>query len=99
MVRKRVRLDKSLPLKRSEVTRTKMSESQKGRIMSEESKRKMSESHKGSIPWNKGRTGVYSEETKRKMSEARKGMTMSEKIKELEKRIDEFEEDKTKSEV
>lgn len=38
-----------------------------GRKHTEESKRKISLSHKGSIPWNKGRVGIYSEETLSKM--------------------------------
>ena len=42
---------------RSEETRRKISESNKGKTVSEESKRKNSESHKGKTVWNKGVTG------------------------------------------
>jgi len=38
-----------------------------GKHLSEETKKKISNSHKGSIPWNKGKTGVYSKETVAKM--------------------------------
>lgn len=41
----------------------------------DETKRKISESKIGSVPWNKGKIGVYSEETIAKMGNARKGKT------------------------
>jgi len=60
---------------RSDLTRKKISESSKGKKMSEESKQKMSESHKGKIPWNKGIP--QSEETKKKLNLKFKGKKMS----------------------
>lgn len=58
---------------RSESTKLKMSEAQKGRVLSIESRRKMSESLKSRDAWNKGKKGIYSEDTIRKMSESCKG--------------------------
>jgi hypothetical protein len=43
-----------------------------GGRQSEESRKKMSESKKGSIPWNKGKTGIYTETTLTKISIASK---------------------------
>lgn len=58
--------------KRSEETKRKISESEKGKKRSEETCRKISESHKGRH---------LSEEAKKKMSEARKGHPVSEETK------------------
>lgn len=44
----------------------------------ESTRQKMSDSKKGTIPWNKGKTGVYSDETKKKISEANRRRTHSE---------------------
>lgn len=41
----------------------------RGKHHTKESKKKLSDSQLGSVPWNKGRIGVYSEETLRKMRE------------------------------
>lgn len=60
-------------LNRSESTKIKMSEAQKGRVLSKESYKKISESNKGKAAWNKGKSGIYSEYTLRKMSESKKG--------------------------
>lgn len=49
---------------RSDEYRKKLSASLTGRKHTESHRRKISEGKKGSIPWNKGRTGVYSEETR-----------------------------------
>lgn len=73
---------------RSEETRRKLSEFNKGKnnpnygkskILDEKTKHKISNSLKGHIPWNKGKKiKPHSEETKRKISESLKG---KEKIK------------------
>jgi hypothetical protein len=55
----------------SKETREKQSKAHKN--ISEETRRKMSDSKKGSVPWNKGKTGIYSEETIRQISEGHKG--------------------------
>lgn len=57
----------------SEETRIKISESRKGMRFSKETCNKISESKKCSIPWNKGKKGVYTKETRKKMSESKKG--------------------------
>jgi hypothetical protein len=71
---------------KSEKTRKKLSEANKGKnnpnygkSLSEETKRKMSEANKGKNNPNYGKS--LSEETKRKMSEAQKGKTHSEEHK------------------
>jgi hypothetical protein len=63
----------------SEEIRQKISEAQKGKIISEESIKRMSESHRGKSPWNKGLSGVYkaSQETREKLSAIRKGRKIS----------------------
>lgn len=45
----------------------------------EEHNRKVSEAKKGSIPWNKGRTGIYSKETLNSISKTLKGVFVGEK--------------------
>lgn len=45
----------------------------KGHHHSDEAKKKISETKKGSMPWNKGKTGIYSEETKRKIGDSTRG--------------------------
>ena len=70
----------------NELTRNNISESQKGKTISEETKKKISES-------NKGR--VISEETRRKLSEVGKGREVSE---ETRKKISEIHKGKTVSE-
>lgn len=61
---------------RSEETKRKVSEANKGKKRTEEHKRKMSEAKKGKTPWNKGKKiGPQSEESKRKKSNALKGRT------------------------
>ena len=55
----------------TEETKRKMSESQKGKHLSEETRKKVSEAKKGCKVWNKGRP--FSEETRKKMSESQKG--------------------------
>jgi len=59
----------------SKETRRKMSDANRGKNNpmfgkkhSEESKEKNSKSQKGSIPWNKGKIGIYSEKTLKRMS-------------------------------
>ena len=61
--------NKSMP----EITKKKISESNKGKYLSEETKRKLSESLKGKVPWIKGKK--HSEESIRKLSESHKGKT------------------------
>lgn len=56
---------------KTEETKKKMSEANKGHKISEETKKKISEANKGQKAWNKGKH--TSEETKRKMSIAEKG--------------------------
>ena len=46
----------------------------KGKKFSDETKKKLSGSKKGSIPWNKGKTGVYSNDTLKVMSELKAGV-------------------------
>ena len=43
---------------KSDETKRRMSEAQKGKHPSEDTRRRISESNKGQIPWNKGKTGV-----------------------------------------
>lgn len=69
--------------KRSEETRIKISEANKGQSAwikvkhhSEETRKKISETMKGKYAWNKGKK--FSEETRRKISEANKGKKLSE---------------------
>jgi len=64
---------------RTEEARKNMSESHKGKPLSEEHKQKISETLKGSIPWN--RSISPSEETKRKISKSLKGKHHSEESK------------------
>lgn len=45
----------------------------RGKSLSEEHKYKISAANKGSVPWHKGKTGVYSKETLQQMSVAKKG--------------------------
>ena len=60
----------------------KLSESLKGRKLSDEHRRNISESHKGQTPWNKGRKlEPLSDEHKRKISEYRKGRKHSDETK------------------
>ncbi len=72
--------------KHSKATRQKMSEAQKGRIITDEHRKRLSESHlgmkhtekakatmRGRIPWNKGKTDVYSDETRNQISNSLKG--------------------------
>lgn len=68
---------------RSEETKRKMSEAQKGKIVSEETRKKMSLARKGRPAHNKGKPAKHaiSEETKRKMSESHKGKKHSEETK------------------
>lgn len=58
-------------LNRSEFTKTKMSEAQKGRVLSKKSYKKISVANKGRAAWNKGKN--MSEEFCKKLSEAKKG--------------------------
>ena len=68
----------------SDKTRSKMRESGKGKIFTEEHRRNIGDASKGRIPWNKGKKGMleHSEETRRKIGEAasknRKGKIPSE---------------------
>jgi len=64
---------------RSEETRRKIGEVNKGRTPSEETRRKMSEAGKGEKNHNYGKS--LSEETRRKMSDSSKGKTLSEEHK------------------
>ena len=65
--------------KHSEANKDRMSESHKGKKLSDETKRKLSEAKKGKTPWNKGKLGMkHSDESKKKMSEAKKGKKFSE---------------------
>ena len=57
----------------------KVSESLKGRKLSDETKRKMSESHKGKSSGMRGI--IHSDEAKRKMSESHRGIPLSEEHK------------------
>jgi len=59
----------TLGYKHTEETRNRMSNSLKGRIVSDETRKRLSESHKGHI---------HSEETRKKMSESLKGKPISE---------------------
>ena len=43
---------------------------------------KISRSKKGSIPWNKGKKGIYTEDTIKKMSSAKKGQIISKETRE-----------------
>lgn len=54
-------------------SKLKSSHSNMGKKRSEETKRKLSMVMKGSIPWNKGKTGVYSAQHLQQMSDVRKG--------------------------
>ena len=76
----KLRIEKNLHigLKRSEETKKRMSEAQKGRIFSEETKRKMSLAHQGQIPWSKGKT--FSDEHKIRLSESHKGKRYSKRV-------------------
>lgn len=58
---------------RTEETKRRMSESQRGRPVSAYTRRKLSRAHKGQVPWTKGRK--LSDEHKRKLSESHKGRT------------------------
>lgn len=51
----------------------KISKALTGKKLSEEHKRKVSIGKKGSIPWHKGKTGVFDNETLQRMSEKKKG--------------------------
>jgi hypothetical protein len=62
----------------AEKTKTKIKNSNTGKIFSQERKDKISAAAKGRIPWNKGKTGVYNKETLQKMSENRKGKGLKE---------------------
>jgi hypothetical protein len=84
----------------SEETRSKMSKSRKGRVLSEEWKRKISESNKGKIFSEEsrkkmskakiGRKGFsHTEETKRKISEAGKGLKKPPHTEEAKRKISE----------
>ena len=64
---------------RTEEARKNMSESHKGKPLSEEHKQKISETLKGSIPWNRGKQ--LSEEHRKSISKARKGIKFSEEHK------------------
>jgi hypothetical protein len=66
-------------VKLSDATKKKMSKAHKGKKLTEKTKRKMSEARKGSVPWNKGKTGVYTEAVIKKMSESRKAYLAKEK--------------------
>lgn len=57
--------------KTSDETKKKQSEAHKN--ISDETRQKMSDSKKGTVPWSKGKTGIFSEETIRQMRETRKG--------------------------
>lgn len=57
----------------SDETKRKISESNTGKFVSNESREKMSKSKVGTIPWNKGKCGIYSDETRQAMSEGKKG--------------------------
>jgi hypothetical protein len=50
-----------------------------GKIRTEEMKKRISESKRGTIPWNKGKKGIYNEEVIEKMSIARRGMPSARK--------------------
>ena len=50
-----------------------ISQKLKGKLMNSETKIKISNSKKGTIPWNKGKTGIYSEETRMKMGSSLRG--------------------------
>lgn len=66
-------------LKRSDEYKAKMSEAQKGRIISEDHRRNISNAKKGCTPWNKGITGFkHTEEARLKMSKALKGRVFDE---------------------
>jgi group I intron endonuclease len=56
----------------TEEVRRRISESEKGKIVSQETRKKMSEASKGRIPWSKGIP--MTEETKKKVSASRKGI-------------------------
>ena len=71
---------KSLGCHRSDETKKKMSESQKGKHVSDETKKKISEALKGKH---------FSEETKKKLSEAHKGVKKSPHSDETKKKISE----------
>ena len=63
----------------NELTKKHNSESQKGKIVSEETRKKLSESHKGENSSMYGKQ--HTEETKKKISESKKGKKMSEETK------------------
>jgi hypothetical protein len=73
-----------LGLKRSEETKQKLSDANRGKTKSEETRKSISDSLKGHVPWNKGKTGVqtawnkgisHSEKTKSKIGNSNKGKT------------------------
>lgn len=69
--------------KRSEETKKKISEANKGKVRSDEYRRKSSESRLGNTPWNKGVTGwkktkPISEESRQKYRESAKKRGISE---------------------
>ena len=58
--------------------RKKISDSNKGKKLSNETKIKIALSNKGRIPWNKGKSNYLSDESRKKISDANKGKTFSE---------------------
>ncbi len=53
-----------------------------GKYHSKKTKQKIGNSLKGSIPWNKGKIGIYSEKVLEKNREVHKGLILSKKCKE-----------------
>ena len=62
--------------KRKEV-RLKISESHKGKLLSNETKLKISENLKGRVPWNKGKKDYLTEDSRKRISEANRNKTFS----------------------
>ena len=59
-------------IKKSPESIKKGAEKRRGQKRTPEQRKRMSDARKGTVPWNKGKKGIYSEETLKKIKEARK---------------------------
>jgi group I intron endonuclease len=71
-------VNSNIGIVRSEETKRKIGDSNRGRIFSEEARKNMSEAQKGKTTWNKGKHGCYSKEALEKIRTANIGKTASE---------------------